>query len=342
MGSAWFSRLLLVVFLLLSFSLPAAELRVASWNIERLGHGNQKSYPALAEIAGRFDFLAIQEVMTAEGIQRLQRKLEQQTGEPWGLLFSEPLGRSTYREKYAFLWRESRVEYVDGAVVYIDDADAFAREPFSARFAVKGSDVTFRAATVHIVYGRYVADRTEEVIALRGFWDWLVENFGTDDPIMLLGDFNLAPDHTAWAPLREVAAPLITEGASTLSSHDGHYANLYDNIWLSKGHGLDVSASGVFRFPALLGWTHEKSRRHVSDHAPVYLLLGGAELDASEAVVGTQSSVAGPIRGNRSSRIYHRPDCPSYDTIGERNRVGFPDEAAALAAGYRLAGNCPD
>lgn len=50
---------------------------------------------------------------------------------------------------------------------------------------------------------------------------------------------------------------------------------------------------------------------------------------------------AGTIRGNRNSRIYHLPGCPSYDAVGESNRVPFPTEAAAQAAGYRKAGNCP-
>lgn len=45
----------------LAASASASELRIASWNIERLGHGNQKSFPALAQVVGQFDFLAIQE-----------------------------------------------------------------------------------------------------------------------------------------------------------------------------------------------------------------------------------------------------------------------------------------
>jgi micrococcal nuclease len=47
-----------------------------------------------------------------------------------------------------------------------------------------------------------------------------------------------------------------------------------------------------------------------------------------------------PIIGNRSSRIYHRPNCDTYYKISPRNRVVFGDEGAAQRAGYRLARNC--
>lgn len=48
-----------------------------------------------------------------------------------------------------------------------------------------------------------------------------------------------------------------------------------------------------------------------------------------------------PIIGNRRSHIYHRPDCPNYSQVSPENRVEFASAAAAEAAGYRLARNCP-
>jgi hypothetical protein len=35
---------------------------------------------------------------------------------------------------YALIWRDSTVEYSDGAVVYFDRENHFIREPFSAKF----------------------------------------------------------------------------------------------------------------------------------------------------------------------------------------------------------------
>jgi deoxyribonuclease I len=51
-------------------------------------------------------------------------------------------------------------------------------------------------------------------------------------------------------------------------------------------------------------------------------------------------SPSGSIIGNRSSKMYHRPGCPNYAKIAPENRVAFASEEEALAAGYRVAGNC--
>jgi endonuclease YncB( thermonuclease family)/methylphosphotriester-DNA--protein-cysteine methyltransferase len=49
----------------------------------------------------------------------------------------------------------------------------------------------------------------------------------------------------------------------------------------------------------------------------------------------------GTIIGNKSSKKYHRPDCPGYRDMAERNRVFFKSVEEAEAAGYKRAGNCP-
>lgn len=50
---------------------------------------------------------------------------------------------------------------------------------------------------------------------------------------------------------------------------------------------------------------------------------------------------AGTIIGNLNSKKYHRPDCPGYRDMAERNRVFFKTVAEAESAGYKRAGNCP-
>src|ERR1044072_2218329 len=49
----------------------------------------------------------------------------------------------------------------------------------------------------------------------------------------------------------------------------------------------------------------------------------------------------GTIIGNINSKKYHRPDCPGYRDMAEKNRVFFKSVAEAEAAGYKRAGNCP-
>jgi len=294
-GAARIRAGLYTIALLLVVSLPAAAATLASWNIRHLGHGEHKHYAALGEVVERagFDFLAVQEAMTEEGVERLRSAIEAATGADWELLVSHDLGRGAYKERYAFLWNRSVVEYVDGAVVYLDITDRFAREPFSARFRLRDVGMTFVAATVHILHGRGVADRTPEIDALGAYWRWLEEIYPEDAArVLLMGDFNLAPHHPAWAALRTAAEPLIVDGATTLSSVDGRFANLYDNIWIPAAHELPIASSGTFEFPVRLGVTHEHARRHISDHAPVWVRLGAPSPERETLV----SPVVGTIR----------------------------------------------
>lgn len=349
---------LIATLLMLIASAPslAEDLVLASWNIQNIGWGENKHYEALGRIGADFDFIAVQEVMNREGLYGLWAALEAETGERWGKQYSHAIGRGRYREKYAFLYRKSRVLYVDGAVVFLDREDLFAREPFAARFESTDGQHRFVAATVHILYGQRKADRLPEIEALTEMWRWLEESFGEED-MLLMGDFNLRPNHQAFRPLRQVARPLTTRGATTLSTIDGRYANLYDHIWLSNESSFEILEHGIVRFPQMLGWTHEEARRHTSDHAPVFVriasrgpfpprtknqhrLVAGAMDPPPFTLPGQATASEGGLRGNRNSNIYHHPDCPGYSVMAEHNRVYFATEEAARQAGMRRARNC--
>ncbi len=43
---------------------------------------------------------------------------------------------------------------------------------------------------------------------------------------------------------------------------------------------------------------------------------------------------------NSKGKLYHFTYCPGASMIAEKNKITFPNEAAAIAAGYTLAGNC--
>lgn len=275
---------MLIPFLLFLIISPSAlsSVSISSFNIKHLGWGDSKDYPALAQVINHFDLVAIQEVMSEDAVAKLAETVSSGTGEKWRYMTSHLIGRGSYKEAYTMMWRDSAVEYVDGAVVFIDNRDKYAREPFSARFREKATGLEFAVANVHILYGDSVSDRTPEIRALADYWQWLGEVYG-DTPRLLMGDFNYAPDGDAWQPLKALgAAPAITQGATTLSPRDGRYANLYDNIWHTPG-ALPITEAGILRFPDILGISHEEARDTVSDHAPVYVVLEGGELNLSRA-----------------------------------------------------------
>ncbi|MCW3784435.1 endonuclease/exonuclease/phosphatase family protein [Defluviimonas salinarum] len=332
-----------------------AETRVASWNIEHLGWENGKDYAALAEVGAGFHLIAVQEVMSQDGLDAFERALEARTGADWQVLVSDAVGRGSYREMHAFLWRPEEVRWVDGAALYLDDRDAFAREPFSARFET-AEGFLFTLASVHLIYGDSEAEREREAAALAAYRDWLDESFpGT--PAFIAGDFNLPPSNPAWAGLGAKASPLIRGGATTLSPVDGRFASLYDNIWAPSGISLPVSDWGILEYPEeILGIDHETARDRVSDHAPVWMTIDARSGHSTfpplheariVADAGDTTRDAAPpalpatFRGNRASGIYHRPDCPGFARISAHNAVTFSSAAEAAAAGFRIAKNCP-
>lgn len=248
---------------------------VGSFNIQHLGWGEQKDYAIVAQIAGAFDILAVQEVMNEEGAQRLHQALEHVTGEPWSFMMSHLIGRGSYKEAYAIYSRDATAQYKDGAVVYLDPSDTFAREPFSARYRSLATGNVYALANIHVLYGERVSDRLPEINYLSSYWQWLEEIY-PETPIILAGDFNLDADHDAFTELLATSAKLAVtdQQGTTISPINGRYANDYDHIFVS--HDVNVTSSGVLRFPQLLDMPHEEARATVSDHVPVWIGLNGA------------------------------------------------------------------
>ena len=268
----------------------ANDIIFASWNIQHLGHGHHKKYTGLAAIAGKVDLLAVQEVMTKQGLLRLKKAIEKHTDEQWSYLISRPVGSKDYKEMYAFVWRDSAVELVQGQQTYPDRGKRFIREPFSAQFRSKRDNSQLAVGTVHILYGRSIKERTPEIQALAQYWRWMQSTY-PDAALVLAGDFNLPPEHDAWQALKRHAKPLITVGATTLSEKNGRYANLYDNIWVANNTPLDIAQAGIIAFPKMLKMDHQDSRKYMSDHAPVYMSLGQAELDESVVTIITPDTL---------------------------------------------------
>lgn len=259
-------------------------MAVASWNIRHLGWDTELDYKTVAKVVSRFDLVAVQEVMDADAAVRLAETIEDVTSESWGVVTSGVIGADDgYQEGYAFLWNEDEVAYTGGAVVYRDPGDRFVRQPFSATFRDRDTGKTYVLGTVHILYGDSVEDRIPEIRSLDEYWQWLAESY-PDAKRMLMGDFNLPAKHRAFDALDSMADNLIRK-RTTLSGNTG-YASRYDHIWVADDMA-SITESGVVDLLAMLPGGNDQIRDHVSDHAPVYVLVGQAQL---ERVPSTKSN----------------------------------------------------
>ena len=333
---------MLAAFIILaSLALPTAsfsETSIASWNLKRFDE-HSSNIPAITKVAAHFDLIALQEVMSERAVATLVQTLKAETGVTWKFMTSHAIGRGSYKERYAFVWREDEISYVDGAVVYLDTQDVFAREPMSARFRTKEGD-TFVAANIHVLYGKSVSDRIPEIKALSSYWTWLSRSFPTD-PIFLMGDFNMDPNDHSFNGLRPYANATMRKGGSTLSTRQGRFPNLYDHIWISNGVKLRNGKAGILNFPELLSMNHEVARNSVSDHAPTYVVFDDINVESYNPAPQRMPAPQVEVRANKNSGIYHLPHCDSYEVMGtSRNLVIFGSETQAKSQGYRPARNC--
>ena len=129
--------------------------------------GKQKDLVALGEVVRKacFDFLALQEVMTEEGLEQLRTSVETATNARWEAMASHA-GGDSHKEMYAFLWNPAVIAtLLDGAVVYVILPTA---SPASLIRRACGFDpgLIFVAANARIVHGETQGVRTAEMRAL--------------------------------------------------------------------------------------------------------------------------------------------------------------------------------
>ena len=247
----------------------APQIRLVTWNLYNFGRTKDDQEIAVAAQTLRdADLVAVQEIVTsppgAQAIGKLDRELDR-TGAAWDYRISPPTtGPGT--EKYAFLWKPSRLRLMGRAWLEASLADSLDREPYLARFEHRKSGHTLLVASLHAVP---TSKDPEREIALLDRLHWQYET----DHVVLVGDFNLDEDDAAFNELRGLGYAAVLDDQPTSlrrkrrDGPGGHLANEYDNIFYeaapfgpTRGGVLDFTP----RFSSL------KEARSLSDHLPVY------------------------------------------------------------------------
>ena len=248
------------------------HVRVVSWNLYNFGRTkDDQEIEVAAQTLRDFDLVAVQEVVTsppgAQAIGKLDAALDR-TGFAWDYRISDPTtGDGT--ERYAFLWKPSRVRLVGQAWLESSLADPIDREPYLARFEHRATGQRVLVASLHAVPTS--KDPAREIALL----DRLHRRYDADH-LLLLGDFNLDEDDPAFDDLRRVGyrAVLDDQPTSLRRSRDpgpnGHLANEYDNLFLESGP-LRAARGGVLDFTPR--FSSLKEARSLSDHLPVFVDL---------------------------------------------------------------------
>jgi len=268
----------LVVLAVPTLAQAGAYLRVVSWNLRHEGWTPEQTYREDAEQLWRqygansnsnngCDLVLLQEVMNTSVVPALVAELNAVSGVTWRYAQTPLIGRSSYKEIYAVLYREDTVSLLSSSV-YEDTGDAFEREPqiVRVRHTPTGADYTF--LNWHTVWGT-PADRDAEVKHIGTVFKAVQGASSTDQDVILLGDHNMGCTASSWANLVALSPTVACKlDVATTLNLSGGYVSAYDHFWMQPAYVTEFSSAGR----DYIADTRDFVTR-LSDHAPIYLTL---------------------------------------------------------------------
>lgn len=271
-------KLLILTFFLFVVSIFGESYVIASFNTLHLGWKG-KNYTELAEVISLFDLVGLQEVMKKDGLKKLAKELENQTGEKWRWHISKySAGRSQrYREYYAYIWKEESIKLTKANGYYPDIDDDFIREPYGATFKI--DDFEFIYVLNHLIYGDRKSDRQAEALHLAEVYNYF-KQFGSK--ILIAGDFNLPAYDDSFKPLfshEDEIFYALEPSKNKTTIGKTKLANSYDNFFYSFKNFKEYSGrNGVYDFTENEEYDEKFKdekfkilRKTVSDHLPVFM-----------------------------------------------------------------------
>ncbi|XP_044037808.1 deoxyribonuclease-1 [Siniperca chuatsi] len=279
-------RLVCALGLFLALLHLSTSLLLGAFNIKSFGEkksSNTTLMDIISTIVLRYDIILIQEVRDSD--LTVTKKLMEHVnkGSPqfrYSHIISEPLGRSFYKERYLFLYREQTVSvaknytYDDGCEPC--GTDIFSREPFVVMFSSKYTAVKNFALIPQHTSPDYAV---KEVNALYDVVADVRTRWNTND-VVLLGDFNAGCNYVTgseWQQIRLFTDKsfhwLITDEADTTVSHTNCP---YDRVVVTADmmKGVVHGSAEVYDYMVDLNLSQSLALA-VSDHFPVEVKLIG-------------------------------------------------------------------
>ena len=97
---------------------------------------------------------------------------------------------------------------------------------------------------------------------------------------------------------------------------------------------------GIGRLSVLGQGSGAGELRVESTPVPVENVVEAIQGRGEEAQIGDSSTPTNVV-GNKNSMIFHLSTCSGAKNMSDANKVYFSSVGAAVAAGFRAAGNCP-
>ncbi|XP_026911005.1 deoxyribonuclease gamma [Acinonyx jubatus] len=289
----------LLLLLLLSTG-SALALRLCSFNVRSFGEAkkeNKNAMDVIVKVIKRCDIILLMEIKDSNNIicpmlmDRLngnsRNSRNSRKGTMYNYVISSRLGRNTYKEQYAFLYKEKLLS-VKKRYLYHDyqagDTDVFSREPFVVWFQ---SPYTVVKDFVIVPLHTTPETSVKEIDELADVYTdmkhrWKAENF------IFMGDFNAGCSYVpkkAWKNIRLRTDPgfvwLIGDQEDTTVKESTNCA--YDRIVLRGQEIISFvvhRSNRTFDFQKAYGLTKEEAL-DVSDHFPVEFKLQSSRVFAT-------------------------------------------------------------
>ncbi|KAL3059327.1 hypothetical protein OYC64_011284 [Pagothenia borchgrevinki] len=270
------------------------KMKIAAFNVKRLGWTkvNKKAVrEIIIEIVSEYSVVVLLEVMDESGkAMKLLLKHLNNYGDnrsnPYGMLCSERLGRTTYKEKFVYFYRKKEVK-IEDSYQYVEndedneddedeeDVDELAREPFAVLLKCPSTVVQ---DLVLIPVHTKPSDAEAELNALHEVVEDVRERWQNDN-IIILGDFNADGPSLSMRKKDSIlisSAPyywLIDDDVDTTTSNNNDHT--YDRIVVYGERMLKAivpNSAIAYNFEEELNLTEEETQS-VSDHYPVEVEL---------------------------------------------------------------------
>lgn len=256
-----------IIFLLCSLPTVIAQVKLVSWNIENFGKSKSEvEINFIANTLKNYDIIAIQEVVAgyggAQAVARLADELNRK-GAKWDYTISDPTASSAYKtERYAFIWKTSRIKKIGKAWLEIKHQVAIDREPYFCTFQYENKE--FTVVTFHAI------TKTMQPETEIKYFKLLPDEYPRLN-LLFAGDFNCPESHTVFNPLKKMGyKAIITEQKTSLKQqcvNDDCLASEFDNVFYNSSKVIN-SNSGVIHF--YKNFNSLKDARTISDHIPIW------------------------------------------------------------------------
>ncbi|MDB5203563.1 MAG: Endonuclease/exonuclease/phosphatase [Ferruginibacter sp.] len=246
---------------------------VASWNLKDFGRSkSDEEIEFIAKTIQNVDVLLIQEVVAkdpagAQAVGRLGEALNR-LGTKWDYRVSDiSSGENSYkRERYAFLWKPSKLQLLGRPWLETKFNAEINREPFFATFVIASDTVTlvnFHAITK--------AKQPETEVK---YFKFLPAEYPTLN-LLFCGDFNLPQSHTVFNPLKGMGyAPVFMDQKTTLKKNcpgEKCLSEPFDNFYFNTRKMTALSSATIHFYRE---FESMEEAYLVSDHLPIVAEFG--------------------------------------------------------------------